>query len=306
MLHTTFRQLEVFVAVVEAGSFVGGADRLGISQPAVSNHIRALESQVGCQVLERRRGTVCVLTRDGRNLYEKALDLLDRASVIAADLPRTAGQSERIPLKILAPFPIANRWLLPHLPDFIGQHPNVQLSLEMGSFEEVAARIREAEVDIAYFHSGGPIAEFPSQVVGLERHGIFASKHHSIIRDRARFPDCLNDEPLIMPRRNSHFYRIVEKNLREKGIRHFRTACEVLDAPIIRELILKGHIASLFHYMLADEIAAGEVIELVELPPIEVRQVFQPRAISAKAAESFSAGILRLNRKAVESRGQAA
>jgi hypothetical protein len=41
MFHSTFRQLEVFVAVVDDGSFASGAERLAISHPAISNHIRA-------------------------------------------------------------------------------------------------------------------------------------------------------------------------------------------------------------------------------------------------------------------------
>ncbi|WP_372604066.1 LysR family transcriptional regulator, partial [Actibacterium sp.] len=46
MIPLTFRRLEVFIAVVDAGSFVGAADKLGISHPSVSNHVRALEDMM--------------------------------------------------------------------------------------------------------------------------------------------------------------------------------------------------------------------------------------------------------------------
>lgn len=300
MLHTTFRQLEVFVAVVEAGSFIGGADRLGISQPAVSNHIRALENQVGCQVLERRRGTVCVLTRDGRNLYERAIDLLERAGSIAKELPRTSRANQRTPLKVWAPVPLANRWLVPYLSEFIDQNPGTHLAVEMGSFEEAATKIREAQVDIAYLHASGPIADFASEVVGQERHGIFVLADHPLAKDLSKLPQALQEVPLVMPSRNSHFHRIIEKSLHDRGIRRYTSSCELLDASIIRKLILGGKVASLFHYMLEEEIASGKVVELIDLPPIEIRQVFQPRAVAAKAAEAFASGVRRLLEQSVE------
>lgn len=54
MFPATFRRLEVFIAVVEAGGFIAGANRLGISHPSISNHIKALEKQVGCRLSATR------------------------------------------------------------------------------------------------------------------------------------------------------------------------------------------------------------------------------------------------------------
>jgi Bacterial regulatory helix-turn-helix protein, lysR family len=51
MFPSTFRRLEVFIAVVEAGGFIAGAKRLGISHPSISNHVKALERQVGCKLM---------------------------------------------------------------------------------------------------------------------------------------------------------------------------------------------------------------------------------------------------------------
>ena len=47
MFPSSLRRLKVFVAVVDAGSFGAAADQLGITQPSVSGHIRALEQQIG-------------------------------------------------------------------------------------------------------------------------------------------------------------------------------------------------------------------------------------------------------------------
>tara|TARA_R110000751_G_scaffold234229_9_gene335878 strand:+ start:186568 stop:187572 length:1005 start_codon:yes stop_codon:yes gene_type:complete len=287
MLHSTFRQLEVFVSVVNAGSFVASAERLDISQPAVSNHIRALESQVGFTVLERRRGTICVLTEEGRNLYERAVGLLEIAHKIALEMPRSGTQRGRRPLRVWTQYPIMNRWLKSLVPQFVLDHAEVELSVELGSFEEAVRQIRDREVDIAYFMGSGEIAEFSSEVVHLAPHGIFARADHPQVIEFGKNPDALRDLRLILPRRNSHFFRVIDKCLTQAGIDRYGVSCELRDAPIIKEMILAGHVGSLFHHALADEIERGEVVQLVELPPIEIRQVFQPRATAAKAAGLF-------------------
>src|SRR5690606_1860791 len=68
MLNVTLRRMEVFVAIVDEGSFAAAADRFGIAQPSVSAHIRALERDVGGEVFARRRGRRPVLTELGRSV----------------------------------------------------------------------------------------------------------------------------------------------------------------------------------------------------------------------------------------------
>ena len=76
MLGITFRQLQVFVEAVDVGSFRACAERLGITQVSISDHIRSLERQVGRPLFERRRGATASLTEDGRVAYRHAVALL--------------------------------------------------------------------------------------------------------------------------------------------------------------------------------------------------------------------------------------
>jgi DNA-binding transcriptional LysR family regulator len=92
MFPSTFRRLEVFLAVVESGSFIAGAERLGISHPSISSHIKALERQVGCTLFLRRKGSVSSLTEQGRRLYERGSRLVLEAGLLTRDLaPNRAG-----------------------------------------------------------------------------------------------------------------------------------------------------------------------------------------------------------------------
>src|SRR5580765_2136489 len=81
------RQLECFVAVVEERSFTRGARRVGISQPSLSEQVRALERSLGGQVLERHPRGVS-LTPAGRALLPEA-----RAAVRAVERGRRAARA---------------------------------------------------------------------------------------------------------------------------------------------------------------------------------------------------------------------
>lgn len=69
---TTTRQLELFIAVADAGSMRKAADRLGISQPSISKQIKALERSVGGQLIQRLRGGRATLSPLGLELLADA------------------------------------------------------------------------------------------------------------------------------------------------------------------------------------------------------------------------------------------
>ena len=81
MIPLTFRRLEVFLAVVDAGSFVGAADKLNISHPSVSNHIRALEDMMRCELFQRRRQVKI----QPRQIHRTALDIVHMQLLVQAE-----------------------------------------------------------------------------------------------------------------------------------------------------------------------------------------------------------------------------
>ncbi|KAB7763433.1 hydrogen peroxide-inducible genes activator, partial [Xanthomonas maliensis] len=72
--RTTLRQLSYFIALADSGSFTRAAEQMGVSQPSLSQQIRALEAIIGAPLLER--GGPVVLTPLGRDLLERARRIL--------------------------------------------------------------------------------------------------------------------------------------------------------------------------------------------------------------------------------------
>ncbi|MBO7603162.1 MAG: LysR family transcriptional regulator [Bacteroidales bacterium] len=88
----TDNRLKFFVAVAQSGSFTLAARKLGCSQPAVSQNIAQLESETGCTLFERGRGSVS-LTPSGRIFYAYAGRILSLYESMARELSgQPAGQ----------------------------------------------------------------------------------------------------------------------------------------------------------------------------------------------------------------------
>src|ERR671930_88217 len=93
------RQLAAFCAVVERQSFSQAASRLGVTQPAVSLQVRALETRLGTQLLDRS-GRRVVPTEAGMRLYRGAQRLLALEEQVLADVTAEDGGTLRGRLEV--------------------------------------------------------------------------------------------------------------------------------------------------------------------------------------------------------------
>jgi DNA-binding transcriptional LysR family regulator len=83
----TSRQLQILIAIAEAGSIREAADRLDISQPAVSKHVKLLERAVGGELFIRSRGKKAQLSQLGLRIFEDAHRILEIESRISIQRP---------------------------------------------------------------------------------------------------------------------------------------------------------------------------------------------------------------------------
>ncbi|WP_332815895.1 LysR substrate-binding domain-containing protein [Ramlibacter sp.] len=125
-------ELHAFVAVARTGSFRKAADRLFVTQAAVSRAVLRLEEQLGVDVLARS-GAGVRLTEAGTQLLrriEKPLAALEQA---AADLRR---KPDRLRLRLSVVTSLGNLWLMPRLEDFRARHPEVELEFRQYHHDE--------------------------------------------------------------------------------------------------------------------------------------------------------------------------
>jgi LysR family transcriptional regulator, cyn operon transcriptional activator len=140
------RHLRYFLAVAEAGNFSRAADRLGISQPSVSQQIRDLEAALRVPLFQRR-GKRILLTPGGLIFQEHARAVLRQLENCLQQLSSEPGQLRGV--LHLGVVPVLNVPLVPGLIGlFAAEHPAINLVVEEISSTEIETALEEGRMDV--------------------------------------------------------------------------------------------------------------------------------------------------------------
>lgn len=141
------KQIEVFMAVAESGSFSRAAEMTFLTQSTVSQHISSLEREFGLKLFDRT-GRGALLTEAGKLLHLHAARLTEEARSIPLALNRFRGL-EDVVLKI-GGSNIPSSYLLPDcIPPFQRLNPGVRITVLQGDSRETLERLMRGEVELA-------------------------------------------------------------------------------------------------------------------------------------------------------------
>lgn len=126
-MQDKLQALQMFVRVAQLGSFTQAGVSLGVSKTHVSNVILQLEQHLGCRLLHRTTRRVS-LTHDGQLCYDRSLLLLDEYQELET-LFQQQNQQISGALRVDLSTGMARHVLMPKLPDFLQQYPNITLEL---------------------------------------------------------------------------------------------------------------------------------------------------------------------------------
>jgi DNA-binding transcriptional LysR family regulator len=131
--------MQSFLRVAELSSFTDAADSLGLPKANVSTAVQQLESYLGTRLLHRTTRRV-QMTHDGQAFYERSKDLLADFDELKT-LFNSKQNQLRGRLRIDMPTVIARDLVIPNLPDFLREHP--QLEIELSSTDRRVDIVRE-------------------------------------------------------------------------------------------------------------------------------------------------------------------
>ncbi len=161
------RRLQFLVRVIDTGSITRGAAALGIAQPALSQHMQALERSFGAKLLVRSRDGV-VPTEAGMVAYRNAKLLarhLDRTRAEMRSLAAAPGGRVTVGM---APHSHARRLIQPLIQAAASRYPDILLHISE-NFEGVLAEdLRMRRMDMALLYQIGPRPGFHSEPVSTE------------------------------------------------------------------------------------------------------------------------------------------
>jgi DNA-binding transcriptional LysR family regulator len=293
------RQLAAFCAVVERKSFSQAAERLGVTQPAVSLQIRSLEQRLGRQLLDRS-GRRVEPTEAGRRLYASAQRVLAAEEHLLEDLDADDEGAITGTLELGASTGPGGTVVPLLLCEFQEQHPEVRVRLTVSDTQTVVDRVAERELEVGIVGAGrrhrGVAFEpfFRDEVVlaCLPDHGI-AGKNVSL--------DDLRAEKLIVMQEGAGVRQVIEDELRKAGmrLRDLDVRLELGLQESVRSAVLAGHgIAFISQLAIEADLAAGRIATARVRGLDPVREIFLARATgrsetrSARAFVAFAQGRL--------------
>ncbi|MGH3463102.1 MAG: LysR substrate-binding domain-containing protein [Kribbellaceae bacterium] len=274
-------QLRTFLAVAHSLSFTQAAQRLGIRQPTVSQHIRKLEQAVGRPLFVRDTRTV-TLTADGEAMAGFARSILAAHEQAVAHF---TGSGLRGRLRFGVTDDLALTPLPRILRDFRHLYPRIDLDLTVAQSQNLLRRIESGHLDVAYVkHNAGG---------GYEPHGRLVRRDPLVwaAAEWARLdPDA--PVPLVAYRAPSLSRSLGVQTLEESG-RGSRITCIVQGVNGVLAAVRAGLGVGIF----ARSLMPGDLVEppasagLPPLPEIDLVLMTNPRA-AAEPAEALTAAIL--------------
>ena len=141
----------VFYTVAKCGSLTRAAEELYISQPAVSQAIKQLETQLGGQLFNRTHKGMELSETGGKQIFpivEKALKLFDQAESKYSELKDTATGIVRV----CASDTVSTHFLLPYIKEYHEKHPNVNLILQNCTSSETIEMLKNGKHVHAFMH----------------------------------------------------------------------------------------------------------------------------------------------------------
>ncbi|MCC6612871.1 MAG: LysR family transcriptional regulator [Anaerolineae bacterium] len=286
-------KLEIFSAVVQEGSFSGAANRLLMTQSAVSQHIQSLEAALGVALFERhRRGVTPTEAGKTLNEYTEAIfKLVAEAENAVTNVERlTDGQVA------IGASPGVSVYLLPNwVQAFRAHHPNLTVSLRTDITPQIVAEVRARRIDLGIVEGEltaadraqlgvAPLQEFDQFVVVGRKHPWWGRERVSI--------DAIDGQSMITRQPHSQTRVWLEHVLLEHGVQP-RIAAEFDHLESIKRAVMAGQCLTIMPtYTVEQEQQLG----LLHVIPIDgnplqrmLKLIWNPEAHLSPVARAFMA-----------------
>ncbi|WP_240137354.1 LysR family transcriptional regulator [Streptomyces sp. MUM 178J] len=208
--------LELLLAVARHGSLGRAARELGITQPAASSRIRAMERQLGVGLVDRSpRGSR--LTDAGALVTDWARRVVEAAEAFDAGAQALRGRRDSR-LRVAASMTIAEYLLPGWLIALRAQRPDTAVSLQAGNSAEVARRLLDGEAELGFVEGLAVPEGLDGVVVGHDRLLVVAAPGHAWVRRRTPLTAAeLAGAPLILRERGSGTRQVLDAALTDGG-----------------------------------------------------------------------------------------
>lgn len=279
------RQLEIFVAIVETGSFSRAAEAVLLTQSTVSQHISALEEAIGLALLDRT-GQGVRPTRAGALLLKHARRVLTERDALQQALAGFGGLRQASLTVGASTIPAG--YLIPAiLPRLTTEYPGITLTVQTGDSRTILARLLSDEVELAISGSRGGEKGLDYRPLTCDLLVLAVSSDHPLGRRTSLSLAELMETALIVRENGSGSHQALRRALQQAGCdpEQLRVAVKLGSNEAVRQTLLGGFGAAfLSEISIRQELQRGELVRL----PVEGLTVARQFWLATRSRRTLS------------------
>ena len=263
----------VFYTVAKCGSLTKAAEELYISQPAVSQAIKQLETQLGGKLFNRTHRGMELSETGGKQIFatvEKALKLFEDAESKYIELKDTATGVVRI----CASDTVATHFLLPYIKEYHEKYPNVNLILQNGTSSETIELLKNNKGDIGFVNLPIDDTDINLSNTVMQLHDTFVcSSKFKELTEQVVDLKRLQDYPLLMLELSTATRQAIVSFAHSQGV-HLHPEIELASLELMVELAKNGiGIACIPREFVKGALDDGSLLEIKTNPTLPTRAI---------------------------------
>lgn len=262
----------VFYSIAKSGSLSKAAERLHITQPAVSHTIKQLEGSLGGQLFFRTAKGV-TLTKEGEVLYryiEQAFTFVEVGEKAIAEMNNlNSGE-----IAIGASDTLCMHYLLPYLEQFHAQHPKIRIRVTNRTTPETLALLKEGKIDCGIVSL--PVSDKQidfRESTSLQDCLVGGKQYQELSAGDPVSIDSLDEYPLLLLETGSNTRRYLDDYAAMHGVT-LRPEFELGSIDLLVQFAKSGFgLAFVLRNYVQEELRAGSLFEIPITPPIPDRKI---------------------------------
>ena len=283
--------LALFHAVAQAGGISRGAERLHVSQPAVSKQIKELEDALGIRLLERLpRGSR--LTDGGKLLaqYVQRLAVVEEETAQAIEEFRGLKRGR---LAVGASTTIG-AYLLPQVfGEFHRQHPDIELQLEIANTETIQNQLMEGSIEVGLTEGLMEAEHLDSEVFHEDELVAIAPRGHPLLKQKRVTARELCREPFILREAGSGTRAVVERALGKRGLT-VKPVLSLASPEAIKRAVIAGvGVAIVSRLAIGCELQIGSLV-VIPVKDLVIRRPLHLQKLQSKSPSPAVCQFLKL------------
>lgn len=252
------RHLQLVQAITSEGSVTRAADRLNVTQSALSHQLREIEDRLGTPLFLRVNRRLA-LAPAGQRLLQSATNILDELRRAEEDIARLAAHQEGV-IRVSTECYTCYQWLPPLLAPFHKRFPRVDVEIVPDVTRRTLAALHERKIDLALVYSTRRDPRLRIVPVFEDEMVVIVSRGHRLAKKKYALASDLEGEHLFMPSpaEDSFF----GKTLAREGVRPRKHTAVMLTEAIV-ELVRAGvGVSALPRWVVKRELRSGDLVAL--------------------------------------------